>query len=146
MRPKTLVIGKPSQNGFTLIEALVVVAIVALISGVGYPSLRSAMRAQEFSAGQSSITLALKETRAAAIRGGRAAQFLVSPGGNMVSVDGLNQASLAAANRLTSVQNRPIIFFSDGTSNGGKLTLKNEKHAADYVIYPTTGFISVSSQ
>lgn len=146
VRPKMLAIGNHSSNGFTLIEALVVVAIVALISGIGYPSLRSTIRAQEFNAGQSSVTLALKEARAAAIRGGRPASLFVSGSGKMVSVDGVNRAPLAEANRLVSLQNRPITFFGDGTSNGGKLALKNDWHHADFIIYPTTGFILVSSR
>ncbi|MFM9851989.1 MAG: Tfp pilus assembly protein FimT/FimU [Sphingomonadaceae bacterium] len=140
------VIGKRHHNGFTLIEALVVVAIVGLISGIGYPSLRSAMRAQEFGAGQSSVTLALKETRAAAISGGRAARLVVSPGGQSVSVDGHVRPPLAAALRLASLQNRAIVFYADGTSNGGKLTLNGDNRRTDYVIYPTTGFIAVTAQ
>ena len=146
VRPKMSAIGSAQQNGFTLIEALVVVAIVALISGIGFPSLRSAVRAQEFASGQSNVTLALKETRAAAISGGRPAHFSVVRSGTMVNVDGADRAPLAEANRLVSLQNRSIIFFSDGTSNGGKLTLRNDNRRADYVIYPTTGFISVSAQ
>ena len=49
------------QNGFTLIELMVVVAIVGILSGVGLPQLLKAQDKQRFSCSSATLTNAAKE-------------------------------------------------------------------------------------
>lgn len=134
--------GKPRANGFTLIEALMVVAITALISGLAFPAMRSAIGGQEFRTARSGVELSLRETRAKAIRSGSAVAFRVMRGGTAIVIDGSGEKALPQSLRLAPVQN--VTFFPDGTSNGATLKLGAQDRTASFIIFPTTGLITVT--
>jgi general secretion pathway protein H len=134
-------------RGFTLIESLVVIAIAALISGLVFPRLQTMVRGQEYRAARSAMVLAVRETRAIAIRSGKPAQFRVA--GNAAGfrvADRLVQPLPNAVSLRTNARDGAISFFPDGTSNGGRLSLITGDIRKDFIVFPTTGLIFEARQ
>lgn len=134
--------GNRRANGFTLIEALVVVAITALISGLAFPAMRSAIDGQEFRTARGVVELTLRETRAKAIRSGSPVAFRVMNGGAAMAIDGGGETPLPQLLRLAPAQN--VTFFPDGTSDGATLFLAGKARSVNFTIFPTTGLITVT--
>ena len=134
--------GRVSPQGFTLIETLVVIAIVALISGLVFPRLQGLITGQEFRTARSQVLLGVREARALAIRSGRKAQFDIDASGTSFQIQGRAPQNLAASVKLVPIELRePIAFFVDGTSNGGRIALVGHDRREEYLIFPTTGLI-----
>jgi general secretion pathway protein H len=139
--------GDRSQSGFTLIEALVVVAITVLIAGLMFPRLQSAVSGQEFRLARSQMILGVRETRALAVRSGAAAQFVVGEDGSAFGVGARAPQPLPSAITLRLAEpRRPVLFFPDGTSNGARLRLSAKGRQEEYIIFPTTGLIVEARQ
>jgi type IV fimbrial biogenesis protein FimT len=90
-------------RGFTLIEALVVIAIVAILAAIGAPSLQSMLRNNRLSAAASAMQVSLNLARSEAVTRGANARVTV------------------AANTTAGVWANGWTVFLDGTStaNGG---------------------------
>jgi general secretion pathway protein H len=138
-----LAIGDDNTRGFTLIESLVVIAIAALISGLMFPRLQGVVRGQEYRMARSALILAVRETRALAIRSGKPAEFRIASDstGFRVADRALQPLPKAIALR-TSSRNGAITFYTDGTSTGGRLSLAGNGAKQDFIIFPTTGLIA----
>jgi|GEM_PF-1171925 len=134
-------------GGFTLIEALVVVAIAALIGGLMFPRLQSAVDGQEFRMARSALLLGVRETRARAIRSGEPAMFHIADDANGFRIDTRPPQRLPKTVSLTSrTRNSTITFYNDGTSDGGRLSLASAKSQQDFIVFPTTGLIVQARQ
>lgn len=59
--------GKPTQNGFTIMELMIVLVIVAILSAVAMPNLRSAMRREQLTATSLGIVNWLERVRNQAV-------------------------------------------------------------------------------
>ncbi len=139
--------GKPLAQGFTLIEALVVVAITALLGGLMFPRLQGLVTGQEFRTARSTVILGVEQARARAIRSGGDARFAVATDGRGFQLDARRSVALPASVRLAQSAGRGgLFFYADGTSSGGRLTLTGGKQREEFVIFPTTGLISAARQ
>ncbi len=133
---------RPSQAGFTLIEALVVVAIVGLLAGIISPRLQGVIAGQEFRTARSEMILGVREARALAISSGQAARFQIDPTGKGFRVEKRAAHDLPQAVKLQQVGKSGIVtFYPDGTSNGGQFTLLGRDRRQDFLIFPTTGLL-----
>ena len=136
-----LAIGDDS-HGFTLIETLVVIAIAALISGLMFPRLQGIVRGQEYRMARGAMVLAVSEARALAIRSGKPATFRVASDAAGFRVGDRAVQTLPKA--VTLRMNAPggaIFFYTDGTSNGGRLSLVTGGVGQEFIVFPTTGLI-----
>jgi general secretion pathway protein H len=142
-----LAIGKAREQGFTLIESLVVVAIAALISGLMFPRLQGAVQGQEYRMARSAMLLGVRDARARAIRGGVPVTFAVAGDAAGFRVGGGAVQTFPDAVRLrTRSEGKPITFYTDGTSDGGRLTLVGRGMSQDFIVFPTTGLIFEARQ
>ncbi|MFM9827779.1 MAG: Tfp pilus assembly protein FimT/FimU [Sphingomonas sp.] len=131
--------------GFTLIEALVVVAITGLISALAFPRLEAAIAAQEFRTSTATLVRALQGARAQAIRSGDAASVAIAEGGHSVAVADAAPVMLPADYVVSSDQASVIRFFPDGTSTGGRLVLVSQDHRVALSVQPSTGRVTVGA-
>lgn len=135
----------PAQRGFTLIEALVVVAIAALVSALMFPRLQGMITGQELRTARSQLLMGVRETRALAISSGAAARFQILNNGRAYQVSGRPEQALPASVQLRSAAGEgALTFYPDGTSNGGRLALANRDQRLEFVIFPTTGLIAAA--
>ena len=128
-------IGRPDgQHGFTLIEMLVVMAILALISSLAFPALERRIAAQRIESEAARIGAELRSAQASAIARDAAVVFAATD----VPAD------------LVVRQSRPIVFFGDGTSTGGTVSLQRRQPTTDagrsfrFEIQALTGQVAAS--
>ena len=103
-----------SRRGFTLIELMVVIAIVAMLSAVAGPSFRNLVAAQRVKSAASAITESLWLARSEAIKRNATVSFTVN--------------SASVTNGWQVVDGATVLHRQDGTpavavaSGGGTLT------------------------
>lgn len=136
-----------STAGFTLVEALVVVAITGLIGGLMFPRLQAAIDGLEFRLARSALLLGVREARALAIRSGEPAVFRIARDATGFRIGNQPPHVLPKTVALTSRSgNGTVTFFNDGTSDGGRLSLVAADVRQDFIVFPTTGLIVQARQ
>ncbi len=130
-------------SGYTLIEVLVVLAIIGLIAGFAMPP---AARTIEFAFLQSdarSVVSQLRSARDEAIDQGTTVTFERSPEG-YIDIGGKDRLVLSHGSKL-ELDAKAIAFYPDGTSNGGALEVSRADRALRINVSWLTGTISVVS-
>jgi prepilin-type N-terminal cleavage/methylation domain-containing protein len=61
----------PSRNGFTLVEALIVVVLIGLLSLIGFPKISAALARNELRSARTAMINMVATARAAAVQGNR---------------------------------------------------------------------------
>ncbi len=123
-----------SVAGFTLVELLVVLTIVALVSAVALPRLATAGAGARVRAAASALAAGLREARADALTFGRDTTVTLDlESGRMASAHGVRDLDLPAGAQLhmLTVRNETVTstvgrirFHGDGTSTGGAVRLE----------------------
>jgi general secretion pathway protein H len=129
-------------NGFTLLEMLVVLGILGLIGGLGFPRMQTALRQQEFRATVADVSTQLRTARADALRTQTPRRFAVGQGGHRFGVAGAPDRTTPASVTLGATS-RGIIFFGDGSSSGGAVTVATTARRVQFDIAPATGLFAV---
>lgn len=117
------------ETGFTLLEMLVVLAILGFISALAYPAVDRSLESQRFASDTDALETRLYAARAAAIATGT--PHVVEPGR-------FEDGSLVTTSRQS------IVFFPDGSSRGGILLLSAEARTRRYRVNDTNGEVVVS--
>lgn len=143
------------QRGFTLLEMLLVLAIMAMVLAVAPPLLSAAMPGLQLKGSARSIAAALRQARSKAITEGRATtldvdleqrQAQVDGSGNSVSIPSSIEIVLTTADQeLTDEQHGRIRFYPDGTSTGGRVALKHGSSGYDIDVDWLTGRIQIKA-
>ncbi len=126
---------KPARtNGFTLLELLVVLAIVALMTAIAAPRFAAALPGAELDSGARKLAAGLREARSLAVSTNRAVPFTLRGGANLYTIGrggesrqlpGKLAITLVTGSREISGANQGSIrFFPDGSSTGGRIELK----------------------
>lgn len=119
-------------GGFTLVEIMVVMIIIALIMGLVATSMSRSISAAEARAASRKLVASLRYTRAMAIIGKQEQVFLVdtdersyqAPGRDRVELpEGVDVTITTALSELASDSVSGIRFFPDGGSTGGHIEL-----------------------
>lgn len=120
------------RNGFTLIEVLVVLVMLAIIAGTVAFNMSGSMKATKIRAASKDLVAALRYTRSQAVVK-HAEQRLVidvenksyqAPGKKKVTFpEGMELKVFAAESEVPSDSQAGFRFFSDGSSTGGRVTL-----------------------
>lgn len=129
----------PVVGGFTLLELLVIIGILALVSGILFPSLDRALQRQTFADTCARIELALRSARAAAIRGGVPVRVAASADRHRMAY-----AATVVLLPETSVVDLPehrIAFFADGSAVGGEIRVADRGAVRRWAVHDATGTI-----
>jgi prepilin-type N-terminal cleavage/methylation domain-containing protein len=125
---------KTKPNAFTLIEVMVVVAVMGVILAMGVPSIVRAARKEGMRKAVSDIVEACNDARAAAILGGTTSDVVIRPqdgtisGGKFsatipenvwIEILGVNFVELQEAEEAR------VHFYSNGTSDEFTVVLKS---------------------
>ena len=122
-------------HGFTLLELLVVMAILALAAAAIGPRVPGVLDGAQARAAIGGFQAALQDARRDAMRSGQTRRFLIDAAGARYGMDGGRTTALPRGAQLslrTAGQagsdlpggQAAILFFPDGSSSGGRIRLQ----------------------
>ena len=144
------------QAGFTLLELMAVLALMALLLGLVLPSLLRSWEREKNRAALRELTAALRTARSEAVTRGRKVRLFLNLKTGRYRLEGSTREGTLTGMSLTDarlVWEDPekgqgyIAFFGDGSSSGGKLALV-EPTGRRYLleVEPITGKVSLGSE
>ncbi|HUK61560.1 MAG TPA: GspH/FimT family pseudopilin [Stellaceae bacterium] len=125
------------EDGFTLLELMIVLAIMALVAAIAFPRLAARAPASALGAASEEMRAALATARSAAIAEDRA--VTVAGGDGFYRIDGDQHALLSAAGVRVETPRGGIAFFPSGGSSGGRIVLRGGGRSATLDIDTLTG-------
>ena len=145
-----------AQAGFTLLELMAVLALMALLMGLVLPSLVRSWEREKNRATLRELTATLRTARSEAITKGLKVRLFLNLKSGRYRLEGSTREGTLTGVRLTDarlVWQDPeksqgyIAFFGDGSSSGGELTLV-EPTGRLYIleVKPITGKVSLGSE
>jgi general secretion pathway protein H len=147
---------RAAARGFTLLEIVLVMAIIALASVLAAAAMTGGFKGMQLKASAKEIASNLRYTRTQAIETGTPQRFLIDPGkhawrapknhhGTIPAKLGIEftGAREAQANGAPSGEGA-IEFFPDGAATGGRIRLTAGKAAWDIDVAWLTGQVRIS--
>jgi len=132
-------IGKPSEAGATLIEMLVVVGILALITGLVFPAWTSPLQRVALYQARANLVANLRTARADSVRESDVVTLQLAEDGRGY---GWEQSSVVLPRTIgVDGASRSITFFADGSSSGGALKVTGGDRSLAVEIDPATGLV-----
>ncbi|WP_158299015.1 pilus assembly FimT family protein [Sphingomonas psychrotolerans] len=125
--------------GFTLVELLVILAILSLMAGIVFPSVEKAMRRQSFVDSARRVELGLRSARAAAVGGGMAVRFVAARDGHGFRYAGREDRLPETA--TIALPDRGIQFFADGSAIGGPVEVSDGRFSQRLFVDDALGLI-----
>ena len=135
---------RAGTRGFTLIEMMVAIAIMALVAGIGFPALHRMLARDALVSARGTISLALAQARSAALAHDAAVRVgIADAGGGRTAVvaTGLAPAPLPAGITVDWPRDG-VVVYGDGTALGGTGAVRAAPFAAPFTISPATARIS----
>ena len=143
-----------ADDGTSLVEVLVVMAILALVAAVALPSMRGPDRTHSLRSVASDITARLRAARATALFENRDVAFtfdaetrtyLVEGTGSPQQLPPATDLSLTTAREFVrDAQEARLLFFADGTCSGGSIKLSHAQQSVTISIAWLTSAIEIS--
>jgi general secretion pathway protein H len=144
-----------AQSGFTLLELMCVLALMALFLGLVLPSLLRSWERQKNRAALRGLTIALRTARSEAVTGRRQIRLFFNLKTGRYHLQGSGRGGALAGVKLTDAhlvwQNQEksqgyIAFYGDGSSSGGDLALVEPGgHRYLLKVKPITGKVSLTT-
>jgi general secretion pathway protein H len=129
--------------GSTLIEALVVVAVTALITTLIYPDFRQAVARAAFEQAAAGVRADLRIARAQAIRSGERVQIEVAADGRTYGWTPGPRRGLVGDMTLAPAGDA-VLFFPDGSAANGEMALGDARRRIRFEVDDGTGLLRAS--
>lgn len=132
-----------AERGFTLLETLVVLALVALIGSLGLSSLQPVRQANAVQAEARALALWLEQQRGRSLtaQAPRTVQVAVAPNGRTAIGGDDRQVRFTAL--LPPGEAQTLTFFPDGSASGGRFALLAGARSMVVQVDAITGRIQV---
>ncbi len=142
-----------AQRGFTLIEVVVVLGVLALVTALVLPMLSGTQARADVQSSARILAAALRSTRNLAMTHGHTEAFTVD-----TTTGAYHAGSSAAARQITSGVSLALVtvtqevvdehtgsirFFSDGSSTGGGIRLTKGKNRYQVLVDWLTGRVAI---
>ena len=155
--PRSSVASHPSSRfdarGVTLLELLIVLAIIALVTGIALPMFGGPVSTSELRASARQLAAGLRLARSEAVSERRETFLVLDVAGKRFKVDREPQEHalpsrvevklFTAQNDLVNENVGSIRFFPDGGSNGGRITIASGARKFDVDIDWLTGRVAI---
>ena len=142
-----------AQRGFTLIEVLVVLGVLALLASLIAPMMSGAQGKADTYAAARDVAAALRTTRNLAMMRGHAETFVIDTGGGAFRAgsnapvrrlpNGVQLVLVTATSEQVSETVGGIRFFADGSSTGGGVRLSKGTSRGEVLVDWLTGHVSI---
>lgn len=144
---------KRSSSGFTLLELMIVLMLMALIAAVTMPIFGSGVSSTELRGAARELAAGLRLARGQAIAQRTQAALALDVGARSFSVPpdprvhtlprGIDLKLFTAQNDIVNDQIGAIRFYPDGGSNGGRVTLAAGARKYDVDVDWLTGRVAI---
>jgi len=141
------------QHGVTLLELLIVIALMAVVAGIVIPMFGGPVPTSELRASARQLAAGLRLARSEAVSERRETFLLLDVAGKRFKVDRDAQVHalpsrielklFTAQNDLVSDTVGSIRFFPDGGSNGGRITVAAGTRKFDVDVDWLTGRVAI---
>lgn len=148
--------GVRGARGFTLIELIVVLFIIAMAAALVGPAIDSGMRTREVRSAVRALASAVRTMQGDAVRTGKVQILVLDPAQNVIGVDGTDRAiSLGEVARLAELSDvtvdasgvARVRFFPNGSNTGLSVLVDDPDRPEDlgYVVHvdPLIGSVTV---
>jgi general secretion pathway protein H len=153
MRPLVEACGRRGERGFTLLELIVALGIMALAVAIAIPFFGGSRAAYQLQAAAYEIATQLRDTRATALSRNADQAFMIDVGNRRTWIDGYPvrrplpawlaiNVEVPIAEQLAANLVR-VRFFADGSASGGKLVLSDGLRRANVTVNWLTGDVRV---
>lgn len=141
------------SDGFTLIELIVTLAVVALVFTLVVPRLRQAPDLSDLRAAARDVAAVLRMARSEAISAGRPTDFLADTASGTYAIDRGSgpvgsipqgaRLTLLTAPELAAGPSGAIRFYPDGSASGGGLALMQGSLRYEVLVNWMSGAVTI---
>ena len=139
------------KNGFTLIELMIVIAIIAILSAISVPTFSSYMATRRLNGAARQVQGDLMATRMQAVSSNKlVAVSFINSNQYTIFFDNNNNGSIDSGETIvtkniypdyydvtiTAVSSYQPKFYSNGTSNNGRITFTGSTGTKEIVVNP----------
>jgi general secretion pathway protein H len=138
---------RTSSAGFTLIELIVVLAVLGLALAVLLPDLGSGSETIELRAAATEVRAVLRAARSNAIAANRDLLFTIDDSGRGYVLDGVAHRFRSGGFAVRNLRIEPaarIAFFATGGSSGGRFAIRGRRGEQAIEIDSLTGQVALA--